>query len=427
MSSRPFGLLEQKISEKIDHETRTSKEILEGQKRRLAELETLIADGQRKMTALLPTTGTEGTTTTTKVKGNRKKRGKVKVEWVYVRQQVEDALAEKAILEKKIAEAGKSDNVEEISKCLLDFLPTIQKAAERNIEEENERENEHETEKVVVDTKPLASTGIRKRKRGDIMQQSTLTQFIKTKAEPIVFEKGTAVLGENQVCPKCQSGWEYYKTEDVLRCSNASCGYVGDAGCSSSFSGMDVRNDDKGKYQPMHHFNERLRQFTASESTDIPEYVYESLKREIAKYPNLLTKGQITVPKICEFLKHLGLSKFYEHAHFISLTFNNVRPIEITSDQEKILCQMFEDIQVPFHMYCRRPRGTLKSPATRRRNNMMSYTYLFYKFCQLKGWDYLLPHFKLLKSWDNLLDYDCKWRKICNYLHWEFLPTPYKL
>ena len=79
---------------------------------------------------------------------------------------------------------------------------------------------------------------------------------------------------------------------------------------------------------------------------------------------------------------------------------------------EERLRIMFKDIQAPFKKHC---------PPERK--NFLSYSYVLYKFCELLGEDEYLQYFPLLKSKEKLYNQDVLFKKICEELRWEFIPT----
>mgnify|MGYP003338474332 CR=1 FL=1 len=46
-----------------------------------------------------------------------------------------------------------------------------------------------------------------------------------------------------------------------------------------------------------------------------------------------------------------------------------------------------------------------------------------YKLCELLGEDSYLVHIPMLKDREKLIDQDDTWRKMCEELDWDFLPT----
>src|SRR6056300_987827 len=113
-------------------------------------------------------------------------------------------------------------------------------------------------------------------------------------------------------------------------------------------------------YKRENHFNEWLSQFQAQETTNIPPVVIEQLRNELKKRLRI----------------------------------------------------MFKDIQKPFDDNC---------PSERK--NFLSYSYVLYKFCELLSEDKYLKYFPLLKSKEKLYQQDVIWKKICNDLRWEYIPT----
>ena len=79
---------------------------------------------------------------------------------------------------------------------------------------------------------------------------------------------------------------------------------------------------------------------------------------------------------------------------------------------EERLRIMFKDIQKPFDDNC---------PPERK--NFLSYSYVLYKYCELLSEDKYLKYFPLLKSKEKLYQQDVIWKKICEVLHWEYIPT----
>ena len=55
--------------------------------------------------------------------------------------------------------------------------------------------------------------------------------------------------------------------------------------------------------------------------------------------------------------------------------------------------------------------------------NFLSYSYVLHKFVQLLELDDFLPCFMLLKSREKLQQQDQIWKKICEYLKWQYIPS----
>ena len=76
------------------------------------------------------------------------------------------------------------------------------------------------------------------------------------------------------------------------------------------------------------------------------------------------------------------------------------------------LCSLFMDIQRPYSKHCPQSRV-----------NFLNYYYVLYKMCQLLGETKYLPYFPMLKDKVKRIEQDEIWKKICNELNWEFIPT----
>ena len=164
-------------------------------------------------------------------------------------------------------------------------------------------------------------------------------------------------------------------------------------------------------YKRINHFNEWLAQFQAKESTDIPAEVYDKIILELKK-ERVENMCNLTPHKLREILKKLKKNKYYEHVPHIINKLNGQPPPIMTRETEEELRRMFKEIQIPFHKFC--PKA---------RKNFLSYSYVLHKFVQLLELDEFLPCFMLLKSREKLHQQDQIWKKICEHLRWEFIPS----
>jgi len=164
-------------------------------------------------------------------------------------------------------------------------------------------------------------------------------------------------------------------------------------------------------YKRENHFNEWLSQFQAQETTTIPPEVIEQLRNELKKI-KVKVLDEITHARVRTLLKKLKLNKYYEHVPYITNIISGVKPPSMPQELEERLRIMFKDIQKPFDDNC---------PPERK--NFLSYSYVLYKFCELLSEDKYLKYFPLLKSKEKLYQQDVIWKKICEVLHWEYIPT----
>jgi len=162
-------------------------------------------------------------------------------------------------------------------------------------------------------------------------------------------------------------------------------------------------------YKRINHFKEILAQFQGKETTQIPPDVIENIKLQIKKERIELT--QISNGKTKEILKKLGYNKYYEHIPFIKDKLG-IKPPIMSPELEETLCNLFIELQSPYSKYCPDDRV-----------NFLNYYYTAYKLCELLGEENYLPLFPLLKDREKRIEQDNIWKKICQELDWEFIPT----
>jgi len=162
-------------------------------------------------------------------------------------------------------------------------------------------------------------------------------------------------------------------------------------------------------YKRINHFKEILAQFQGKETTQIPLEVIENIKIQIKK--ERIEVSQITNLKTKEVLKKLGYNKYYEHIPFIKDKLG-IKPPIMSPELEETLCNLFIDLQSPYSKYCPDDRV-----------NFLNYYYTAYKLCELLGEDQYLDFFPMLKDREKRIEQDVIWKKICEELDWEFMPT----
>ena len=174
---------------------------------------------------------------------------------------------------------------------------------------------------------------------------------------------------------------------------------------------QDIEKTIVYSYRRENHFNEWIAQFQAKESTNVPSDVIEKLRNEFRKQ-KIKDVSEITHARVKEFLKKLGLSKYYEHVPYITTILNGIQPPTMPQALEDKLRIMFKHIEAAWEK---------NKPADRK--NFLSYSYTLYKMCELLGEDEYLPCFQLLKSKEKLYKQDQMWKSICKELQWEWIKT----
>jgi hypothetical protein len=162
-------------------------------------------------------------------------------------------------------------------------------------------------------------------------------------------------------------------------------------------------------YKRINHFKEIIAQFQGKETTQIPPEVIENIKQQIKK--ERIELVQITNHKTKEILKKLGYNKYYEHIPFIKDKLG-IKPPIMSPELEETLFNLFMELQAPYSKFCPDDRV-----------NFLNYYYTAYKLCELLGENQYLEHFPMLKDREKRIDQDTIWKKICEELDWEFIPT----
>ena len=219
------------------------------------------------------------------------------------------------------------------------------------------------------------------------------------------------IINDIDICKICNEKLTIQNTSSTLICEN--CGYTENIIINSEkVSYKDPpRETSYFAYKRINHFNEWLAQFQAKETTEIPENIYRDIYNELQKNINL-DLSQVTYKQIRDVLKKLKYNKYYDNIpHLINIISNKKAP-QLNRESEEMLRSLFKEIQLPFMKHC---------PPTRK--NFLSYSYVLHKFCELLEYDHLLCFFPLLKSREKLQQQDQIWKKICEELKWEYIPS----
>jgi len=215
------------------------------------------------------------------------------------------------------------------------------------------------------------------------------------------------------VCRDCEGDIQLIITHEELVCPNCARCYEIMEWNANNLTFEQRINDvtPMYSYKRSNHFGEWLNKLQALEVTVIPQDVVDALKLELKK-ARMSSTNDITQKTVKQYLKKLKLSKYYDHvAHITNLLTGKHAP-RFSGDLETKLKNMFEEIQRPFELFC---------PKTRK--NFLSYSYVLFKFCELLEQDEYLQYLPLLKSGQKLHQQDLIWKKICEHLRWQFIPS----
>ena len=162
-------------------------------------------------------------------------------------------------------------------------------------------------------------------------------------------------------------------------------------------------------YKRINHFKEIIAQFQGKETTQISFEVIETIKQQIKK--ERIDQTQLTHYKTKEILKKLGLNKYYEHIAFIKNKLG-IKPPVMSPELEEKLFNLFIELQAPYAKHCPDYRV-----------NFSNYYYVLYKLCELLGETDYIVDIPMLKDREKLIEQDETWKKMCQELDWEFIPT----
>ncbi len=214
------------------------------------------------------------------------------------------------------------------------------------------------------------------------------------------------------VCSKCKKGeLIHVDYEGVVICNNDQCS------CQFQYLIENEKPSYKDPpneicfyaYKRINHFREILAQFQAKETTQIPEDIIQNIQSQIKK--ERIQIETMTNKKTKEILKKFGYNKYYEHIPFIKDKLG-IKPPVMSPELEDKLCSLFMEIQRPYAKFCPDDRV-----------NFLNYYYTIYKLCELLEEDEFLPYFPMLKDREKRIEQDCIWKKICEELNWQFIPT----
>lgn len=186
--------------------------------------------------------------------------------------------------------------------------------------------------------------------------------------------------------------------------------YVSTDSISRPYIGEDNKTKNhytiKSCYKRTTHIVDVLNNIQGKTLIDITKEEYNKIK----KY--LKNKKDPTLEDIQEALIKLDLKKFISYAPSIYHQITGKFYLIIKPSHEAKIIHMFKQIQYPYDS---------KKPDNRK--NILRYTYIIYKICELLGYKQYLPYFPLLKSKFKLKQYDEIWKKICRQLNWKYYKT----
>ena len=223
----------------------------------------------------------------------------------------------------------------------------------------------------------------------------------KIKADKIIF------------CPDCKinKGKDIEKTsfqsEGCYICRE--CGHTQYVIMESEIPSHKEMANEKQKYpyKKINHLKEKLNQFQSKESADVSDEICSTVKSDLRKMG--IDCRRVTPPIIRKILKKHKWTNCYEHLQQIYCKVSGNKPINLSTEIEETIINMFQSMQESFRKHC-----------PKHRSNFLSYSYVLNKIFRILGMPEHAKYFGLLKSKEKLREQDAIWNKICKDRSWEF-------
>jgi hypothetical protein len=169
-------------------------------------------------------------------------------------------------------------------------------------------------------------------------------------------------------------------------------------------------------YLRKNHFREWLNhlQGKSNDTSKISKSILDEINKEI-KIMNI-QKENITKQILRKILKKKKMTKYYDHEFQILYLLNGRKPIVIEKETEILLTEYFIMVELAFEEY-------KKNNFDKGRKNLLRYSYVIYKLCELLELDEYLDYFSLLKDRLKKLEQDKIWKFICGHNGWKFYTT----
>jgi hypothetical protein len=217
---------------------------------------------------------------------------------------------------------------------------------------------------------------------------------------------------DSEQCLLCNQGELVpLEEEGVLICNNVQCGkFVVHIIDNQKPLNKEMPNEvSYTAYIRLNHFKEILSQFQAKETTKIPDEVLDAVRQRIKKERKKVEELNYT--EMRNILSILGYNKYFEHIQYIN-SILGIKPPVMDEELIETLCVLFIEIQQPWAIFC---------PITR--TNFFNYTYILCQLCVLLDQHQYLPFIPMMKDRIKQLEQDMIWKKVCDYLDWEYFPT----
>lgn len=214
-------------------------------------------------------------------------------------------------------------------------------------------------------------------------------------------------------CNPCNLEKVIVSTEGCFVCPN--CGEIENTVYETEVpSHSDIINEkQKYPYKKLNHLKEKLNQFQAKETIDIPQNVFDIIEKELKK--KRINNCDIKPSLIRKILRKYKFTEYYEHLQQIYCKISGNSPIIISKDIEEDIYIMFNKMQESYVKHI--PNN---------RSNFLNYSYVLNKIFKILGMFQHAKYFSLLKSKDKLREQDAIWFKICKDMNWKYYASTTK-
>jgi hypothetical protein len=169
-------------------------------------------------------------------------------------------------------------------------------------------------------------------------------------------------------------------------------------------------------YEHKSHFRDILMQCLAEENmTTMPPNLIEDMHEHI--HIHNIDMKTFTPGTCYRILHEMGLTHLYKHK--VKLTYmllKDKKPPTLTQAQIKTLYADFDRVKELWDMIRNHPDHP--------RKNLLSYSYILFKLCEIHEWYDVCEVSYLLKTNSKLNNLDESWFKICTIANWPFIPSP---
>lgn len=225
----------------------------------------------------------------------------------------------------------------------------------------------------------------------------------------------------NKLCDHCHNKLDINDDNNKENITCANCGKITiifrDEFKNNKDENIIIRNSI---YIRKNHFREWLNhlQGRCNDSKKISKELLDIIDKEIKSMK--IKSEDLTRDMLRKILKKNKLSKYYDHEIQILYLINGKKPLFICKETEVILTEYFEKTEIAFEEY---KKIEYKKYENKGRKNLLRYSYILYKLCELLELDEYLSHFSLLKDRLKKLEQDKIWKYICRYNNWTFYNT----